>query len=96
MKSRPNILENRKECETYRVVNNRPNGRGIGSQLGMGMALQNAGNRVVVEKEDGGPNQLRFLDRGPLVRRCEAPQVFDRLSECRIINAINKAWNETP
>ena len=58
------ILESLEEAKTICIVGHvRPDGDCIGSQLGLAMALENAGKTVTVWNEDVMPDKLRFLDR---------------------------------
>jgi phosphoesterase RecJ-like protein len=55
----------------------RPDGDCIGSQLGLALALQDAGKQVVCWNEDELPRKLAFLDPGRLMRRPRPGCGFD-------------------
>ncbi len=57
------ILEALDGAKTICIVGHvRPDGDCVGSQLGLAMALENAGKQVTVWNEDVMPDKLRFLD----------------------------------
>jgi phosphoesterase RecJ-like protein len=59
----PSILDALSEAASVCVVGHvRPDGDCVGSQLGLGMALRNAGKTVTVWNEDVIPRKLAFLD----------------------------------
>ncbi|MBX3731133.1 MAG: bifunctional oligoribonuclease/PAP phosphatase NrnA [Verrucomicrobiae bacterium] len=65
------ILEALATCRTVCVVGHiRPDGDCIGSQVGLGLALEGAGKSVTIWNDDGCPEKLRILDPG---RRVTAP-----------------------
>ena len=82
MKSSPKIidkiLESIRAYESFCIVGHiRPDGDCIGSQLGLGLALRNAGKKVKIWNENEVPHKLRFLDPQKLVRQPKAAQPFD-------------------
>src|SRR5712691_4283858 len=69
-KSINRILDGIRDCRTFCVVGHvRPDGDCIGSQLGLTLALQNQGKRVVCWNEDGVPRKLAFLDPDHLIKK---------------------------
>ncbi len=82
MKSHPKvidrIIETIREHQTFCVVGHvRPDGDCIGSQLGLGMALQNEGKQVVCWNEDAAPAKLKFLDPTGMFARPKRGESFD-------------------
>lgn len=82
MKSHPKIidriLEGIHKSRTFCVVGHvRPDGDCIGSQLGLTLALQNEGKKVICWNEDGVPAKLAFLDPDNLVQRPRRGMEFD-------------------
>lgn len=82
MKSHPKIvdriLEQVRNCRSLCVIGHvRPDGDCIGSQLGLTLALQDQGKRVVCWNDDVVPHKLAFLDPEKLVRRPEPGHRFD-------------------
>jgi phosphoesterase RecJ-like protein len=55
----------------------RPDGDCVGSQLGLTLALQSEGKRVVCWNEDPIPDKYRFLDPGHLIQRPKSGLKFD-------------------
>lgn len=55
----------------------RPDGDCVGSQLGLGMALRNAGKKVTVWNEDGLPRKLAFLDPDELFAKPVSGRTFE-------------------
>ncbi|MEI9961525.1 MAG: hypothetical protein WDM76_10475 [Limisphaerales bacterium] len=55
----------------------RPDGDCIGSQLGLALALQNEGKKVVCWNEDAAPQKLKFLDLDGLFQKPKHGQTFD-------------------
>lgn len=63
MKVIPRILDAIRAHETFCIVGHlRPDGDCIGSQLGLALALKNAGKKVVCWNEHPVPAKLTFLD----------------------------------
>lgn len=82
MKTHPKIidriLEGIRESETICVVGHvRPDGDCIGSELGLTLALQNEGKKVVCWNQDSIPQKLAFLDPKKLVRPPSQGNKFD-------------------
>ena len=80
MKSRTieRILEGIRQHRTFCVVGHvRPDGDCIGSQLGLALALQNAGKQVVCWNEDPVPAKLAFLDAKHLFEQPRPGRKFD-------------------
>lgn len=72
------ILETLTEARTVCIVGHiRPDGDCIGSQMGLALALENAGKQVTVWNDDGCPDKLRFMDPDRRVRRPQSGQHFD-------------------
>lgn len=82
MKSHPKIidriLDGIAQSETVCVVGHiRPDGDCIGSQLGLTLALQNAGKNVVCWNQDPVPLKLAFLDPKKIIQPPRPNQNFD-------------------
>jgi phosphoesterase RecJ-like protein len=82
MKAHPKIidriLEGIRESESICVVGHiRPDGDCIGSELGLTLALQNEGKKVVCWNQDSVPQKLAFLDPKKLVQPPSPGQKFD-------------------
>lgn len=74
----PSIITALTEASSVCVVGHvRPDGDCIGSQLGLGLALRNAGKSVTVWNEDGIPRKLAFLDPGEVLTRPSPGHAFD-------------------
>ena len=72
------IVEAIKESETICVVGHvRPDGDCIGSQLGLTLALLNAGKKVTCWNQDPLPAKLAFLDSKKLINKPEKGHQFD-------------------
>ena len=72
------ILESIRDNRTFCVVGHvRPDGDCIGSQLGLTLALQNQGKKVVCWNEDGVPRKLAFLDPDHVIQKPRAGMKFD-------------------
>src|SRR5262245_56920542 len=72
------IVEAIRHSDTICVVGHvRPDGDCIGSQLGLGLALQDAGKKVTVWNEDEMPGKLAFLDREHLLQQPKPGRKFD-------------------
>ncbi len=73
------IISTLRQAASVCVVGHvRPDGDCVGSQLGLGMALRNAGKKVTIWNEDGLPRKLSFLDPEELF----AKPVSGRTLEC--------------
>jgi len=72
------ILEGIRGSETICVVGHvRPDGDCIGSQLGLAMALQNQGKKVVCWNQDPLPRKLGFLEPDHLLQPPKPDRHFD-------------------
>jgi bifunctional oligoribonuclease and PAP phosphatase NrnA len=72
------ILEAIKGSDTLCVAGHvRPDGDCVGSQLGLSLALLNAGKKVCCWNQDPIPQKLAFLDSKKLMRAPEAGHQFD-------------------
>lgn len=72
------ILEAIKASDTICVVGHvRPDGDCIGSQLGLTLALLNAGKNVTCWNQDPVPAKLAFLDQKKLIQQPEKGRKFD-------------------
>jgi phosphoesterase RecJ-like protein len=65
--------------ETFCIVGHiRPDGDCIGSQIGLGLALKNAGKKVICWNEDSLPDKLAFMDpSGRLLQTPRTGRAFD-------------------
>lgn len=93
MKSRPKIvsriLDVVRESQTVCLVGHvRPDGDCIGSQIGLGMALQAEGKQVTVWNDDRAPEKLAFLDPGRMLQQPRPGQHFD------LVIAVDAASHE--
>lgn len=82
MKAHPKIIDRILEgiggSQTICVVGHvRPDGDCIGSQLGLTLALLNAGKKVLCWNQDPLPHKLAFLDSKKLFKPPEPGQAFD-------------------
>ncbi len=73
------IVETLRQHESFCIVGHiRPDGDCIGSQLGLGLALKNAGKKVTCWNEDVLPDKLRFMDpSGRLLQQPTSGRAFD-------------------
>lgn len=72
------ILKTLNSAKTVCVVGHvRPDGDCVGSQLGLAIALENAGKEVTVWNQDSMPDKLRFLDPQRRLRRPQSGREFD-------------------
>ncbi len=73
------IVETLREHDSFCIVGHiRPDGDCIGSQLGLGLALKNAGKKVTCWNEDVLPDKLRFMDpSGRLLQQPKIGRAFD-------------------
>ena len=88
------ILDRIRSLRTFCVVGHiRPDGDCIGSQLGLALALVNAGKRVCCWNEDVVPQKLRFLDPGKLFAKPHAGEKFDCViaTDCASYERLGKA-----
>lgn len=82
MKSHPKIIDRILEAisasRTFCVAGHiRPDGDCVGSQLGLTLALQNEGKKVVCWNEDRNPQKYEFLDPDHLFQKPKAGLKFD-------------------
>src|ERR1043166_4089667 len=82
MKSHPKIIdriiEAIRDSHTFCVVGHiRPDGDCVGSQLGLSLALQNEGKKVLCWNEDCIPQKYEFLDPDRLFQRPQTGLKFD-------------------
>jgi len=74
----PQIIAALRQAASVCVVGHvRPDGDCVGSQLGLGLALRNAGQQVVVWNEDPLPRKLAFLDTCDLFQKPKRGQSFE-------------------
>jgi phosphoesterase RecJ-like protein len=88
------ILEIIREHETFCIVGHvRPDGDCIGSQLGLGMALQNAGKRVTVWNHDAIPQKYKFLNDAGMFVKPHPGESFDCViaTDCASFERLGKA-----
>src|SRR6266404_6335142 len=72
------IIEGIRASRSICVVGHiRPDGDCVGSQLGLTIALQNEGKKVVCWNEDPNPQKYEFLDPGRLFQRPKPGHKFD-------------------
>jgi phosphoesterase RecJ-like protein len=97
MKSAPkavqDLLEALASAKTVCVVGHiRPDGDCIGSQLGLALALENAGKEVTVWNDDGCPDKLKVLDPERRVRKPQAGRQFDAVvaTDCASFERLGK------
>jgi len=77
-KSVERVLDALRDTRSVCVVGHvRPDGDCVGSQLGLALALENAGKTVTVWNQDPVPDKLRFLDPAGRITRPRAGQQFD-------------------
>jgi bifunctional oligoribonuclease and PAP phosphatase NrnA len=70
----------------------RPDGDCIGSQVGLALALENAGKEVTVWNQDPVPDKLRFLDPDKRVRKPAAGHSFDLIiaTDCAAFDRLGR------
>ena len=72
------IIEALRQSHTVCVVGHiRPDGDCVGSQLGLTLALQNEGKKVVCWNEDRIPQKYEFLDRDGIIQKPRKDMTFD-------------------
>ena len=98
MKSYPEvvgrIIEEIRSYETFCIVGHvRPDGDCVGSQLGLAIALKNAGKKVTVWNEDPMPDKLKFLDPDKMFERPKRGEEFDCViaTDCASYERLGKA-----
>ena len=88
------ILDEIRDLNSFCVVGHiRPDGDCIGSQLGLALALRNAGKTVRCWNEDAVPQKLRFLDTEKLFEKPHAGEKFDCViaTDCASFERLGKA-----
>ncbi len=88
------IIEAIKESETICVVGHiRPDGDCIGSQLGLTLALINAGKKVTCWNQDPVPAKLAFLDAKKVIQPPEKGHRFDCViaTDCASLERLGTA-----
>lgn len=88
------IIEILSEHQTFCIVGHvRPDGDCIGSQLGLALALRNAGKKVTVWNEDAVPQKLKFLDPEGLFQKPKRGEKFDCViaTDCASYARLGKA-----
>ncbi len=98
MKSYPKIIDRILEVirasKTFCVVGHiRPDGDCIGSQLGLALALQNEGKKVVCWNEDVVPQKYKFLNGAGIIQRPKPGRKFDCViaADCANFERLGKA-----
>src|SRR2546425_12733493 len=72
------IIEGTRQSRTICVVGHiRPDGDCVGSELGLTIALQNEGKKVVCWNEDPIPQKYEFLDPARLIQKPKRGLKFD-------------------
>jgi phosphoesterase RecJ-like protein len=97
MKSYPKIIDRIieviREHKTFSIVGHiRPDGDCIGSQLGLALALQNEGKKVVCWNEDSIPQKLKFLDPDAVFQKPKRGMKFDCViaTDCASFERLGK------
>jgi phosphoesterase RecJ-like protein len=88
------ILEALRESATICVVGHvRPDGDCIGSQLGLGLALRDAGKQVSIWNQDVLPRKLAFLDPTGILTQPLPDQSFDVVvaTDCASVERLGEA-----
>jgi phosphoesterase RecJ-like protein len=88
------IVETIKESETICIVGHvRPDGDCAGSQLGLSLALINAGKKVTCWNQDPIPAKLAFLDTKKLMEKPEKSRQFDCViaTDCASLERLGTA-----
>src|SRR4051794_22530260 len=98
MKSSPQvvkrIVEEIRSHQTFCIVGHvRPDGDCVGSELGLAMALKNAGKDVTCWNEDPMPDKLKFLDTDKMFQRPRKGEKFDCViaTDCASFERLGKA-----
>lgn len=87
------ILDGIRQSETICIVGHvRPDGDCIGSQVGLGMALQAEGKKVVCWNDDPLPKKLAFLDPQKLLHQPVPGREFDCViaTDCASFERLGK------
>ena len=97
MKSYPKIIDRIldavRESKTFCIVGHiRPDGDCVGSQLGLTLALQNEGKKVVCWNEDSLPQKYKFLNAAGLFQKPKAGMKFDCViaADCASFERLGK------
>lgn len=88
------ILETIREHKTFCIVGHvRPDGDCVGSQLALGIALQNEGKKVTCWNEDSIPQKYKFLDPEGLLQKPKPGEAFDCViaTDCASYLRLGKA-----
>ena len=88
------ILEIIREHKTFCIVGHvRPDGDCVGSQLGLTLALQNEGKKVVCWNEDAIPPKYKFLDPEGLFQKPKPGEKFDCViaTDCATFERLGRA-----
>jgi phosphoesterase RecJ-like protein len=88
------ILEALREHQSICIVGHlRPDGDCIGSQVGLGLALQNQGKQVTVWNQDAIPQKYKFLNPSGLFQKPRSGQRFDAViaTDCASFERLGKA-----
>ncbi len=89
-----NILDALRAADSVCIVGHvRPDGDCVGSQLGLALALENAGKKVTVWNEDAVPPKLRFLDPERRFQKPSAGKTFDVVvaTDCAAYDRLGRA-----
>jgi bifunctional oligoribonuclease and PAP phosphatase NrnA len=87
------ILDAARKSKTFCIVGHiRPDGDCVGSQLGLALALQNEGKKVVCWNEDSVPDKYRFLNRDGLFQKPKRGMKFDCViaTDCASFERLGK------
>jgi bifunctional oligoribonuclease and PAP phosphatase NrnA len=77
------------------VAHIRPDGDAVGSALGLGLALENAGKHVQIVFSDGVPESLRFLDeKSKIKKRWEKPIELAITLDCSDMERVGSVMQE--
>ena len=88
------VVQTIRDSDSICIVGHiRPDGDCIGSQLGLGYALKNAGKKVTVWNEDPMPRKLAFLDPDRLLDTPKQGKEFDCViaTDCASYERLGKA-----
>jgi len=87
------ILDAIREHKTFCIVGHmRPDGDCIGSQMGLALALQSEGKKVVCWNEDAVPQKLKFLNAAGLFEKPKRGRKFDCViaTDCASFERLGK------
>ena len=87
------ILEAVRSCKTFCIAGHiRPDGDCIGSHLGLALALQSEGKKVVCWNEDAVPEKYGFLNRDGLFQKPKRGMKFDCViaADCASFERLGK------